>query len=149
LGVKIGPKSGMIRTDVELKESTKLKVSNTDFLDLLKRDSGKNTQQELEKLLQEIDSLGAALAEDLSLKTLKRYREAIKQFISYAIKGSIEVLDQSGIDIYGSPRSYKIIRKVDDSLEQLAQAILKRHEAQIEIVARVSEIRGLLVDLMG
>ena len=38
----------MIRTDVELKESTKLKVSNTDFLDLLKRDSGKNTQQELE-----------------------------------------------------------------------------------------------------
>jgi len=43
LGVKIGPKSGMIRTDVELKESTKLKVSNTDFLDLLKRDSGKNT----------------------------------------------------------------------------------------------------------
>ncbi|HPQ11007.1 MAG TPA: DUF327 family protein, partial [Bacillota bacterium] len=67
----------------------------------------------------------------------------------YAIKGSIEVLDQSGIDIYGSPRSYKIIRKVDDSLEQLAQAILKRHEAQIEIVARVSEIRGLLVDLMG
>src|SRR5690554_2591209 len=90
VGVKIGPKSGMIHTDVKLKDHTQLKVSNNDFMDLLKRDSRRNSREELEKLLQEIDRLGGTLAEDLSLKTLKQYRESVRQFIYFAIRGSTE-----------------------------------------------------------
>jgi len=147
--VKITPQDSMIRADVEFKDHTKVKGATSKFRDLLKQDPRESSRQELEKLLQEIDKLGANLAEDLSLKTLKEYRKSIKQFVYFALRGSSEVEDQSGIDIYGSARSYKIIKQVDDSLEQLAQVMLKKHEAQIEIVARVSEIRGLLIDLVG
>ena len=114
MGVKIGPKSGMIRTDVELKESTKLKVSNTDFLDLLKRIPvkipSKNWKNCCRRSMPWCGSCRRLIAEDP--EKVQGSHQAVHLLCH---QGSIEVLDQSGIDIYGSPRSYKIIRKVDDS----------------------------------
>lgn len=127
------------------------KVQKTDqnFMDMLKQEARDTTKEELEKMLLEVDQLGARLAEDLSLRTLKEYRDLVRRFIYLALKGAYSVEEEMGIDIFGSARSYKIVKKVDQSLEELASLMLKRHEAQLEIVSRVSEIRGLLVDLMG
>lgn len=149
MGVKIGRKDGVIRTELPANDHAKITGTRSSFMDMLKQESRGNNREKMEKLFIEIDKLGARLAEDLSLMTLKEYRESISKFVYLALRGSYEVKDQTGIDLYGSTRSYKIAKKVDESLEELAQIMLKKHEAQLEIVARVSEIRGLLIDLIG
>lgn len=150
MGVKIGRKENTgIDPRIFSNEHGKIKSTESNFMDMLKEEAKHSNREKLKKLLEEVDKLGARLAEDLSLRTLKDYRDLIRRFVYLALRGSYEVKEEFGIDIFGSTRTYKIVNKVDESLEELTQIMLKRHEAQIEIVSRVSEIRGLLVDLMG
>lgn len=135
----------------ELKVAKHQKVLSTEknFMGMLKEEAKNSSRDQLQKLLQVVDELGGRLAEDLSLQTLKAYRDSIRKFVYLAVRGPYEIKDEVGIDNFGSARSYKIVKKVDESLEELTQIMLKRHAAQLDIVARVSEIRGLLIDLTG
>ncbi len=150
MSVKIKRSDESIRGQ-ELKTTKHQKVLNTEknFMEMLKQEAKNSNRDQLQKLLKEVDELGGRLGEDLSLQTLKAYRDCIRRFVYLALRGSYEIKDEVGIDIFGSARSYKIVKKVDESLEELTQIMLKRHAAQIDIVARVSEIRGLLIDLTG
>ncbi len=46
-------------------------------------------------------------------------------------------------------KKYVIIRIVDDRLESLASHVLKGQADQLEILRRIDEIHGMLVDLTG
>ncbi len=150
MSVKIKRADESIRGQ-ELKAAKHQKILGTEknFMGMLKDEAKNANRDQLQKLLQEVDELGGRLAEDLSLQTLKAYRDSIRKFVYLALRGSYEIKDEVGIDSFGSARSYKIVKKVDESLEELTQIMLKRHSAQLDIVARVSEIRGLLIDLTG
>ncbi len=139
----------IISPKIQPSEQYKIQGPDKKFMDMLKQEARHSNREQLEKLLKEVDQLGARLAEDLSLKTLKNYRDMVRRFLYIALRGAYSIKDEMGIDIFGSTRTYKIANKVDESLEELASLMLKRHEAQLEIVSRVSEIRGLLVDLIG
>ena len=52
------------------------------------------------------------------------------------------------LDRKGRHRVYGIIRRVDDALDELAQELLKDEKDHLSILAKVGEIRGLLLDIL-
>jgi uncharacterized protein YaaR (DUF327 family) len=42
-----------------------------------------------------------------------------------------------------------LVQVIDKKLEEMAAAIMRGQENQFSILAKIDEIRGLLVDLMG
>ena len=46
-------------------------------------------------------------------------------------------------------KKYVIIRVVDERLESLAAHVLKNQTDQMDILQRIDEIHGMLVDLIG
>lgn len=107
--------------------------------------------ESLESLLDEIHEAGEALKRDAVFGPLNGYKKAVRCFLRYILDRSIEVDEKQGLR---NPKTmqqkkYVMIRVVDEKLENLAASILKGQADQLEILRRVDEIHGLLVDLTG
>jgi uncharacterized protein YaaR (DUF327 family) len=50
-------------------------------------------------------------------------------------------------DYNGNSRSLKIIEQVDQSLVELADEVVNKESSTIDILAKIGEIKGLLINL--
>ena len=77
------------------------------------------------------------------------YRDAVKRFLKYALDRMIEVKEQiSGVNVLKRKR-FTVIKVIDQKLESLVWAVLQGQEAQMDILDRVDEINGLVVDVVS
>jgi len=105
-------------------------------------------QDEAEKLLDTVHSLGDELARKRTYTALKAYREAVQAFLAKVVHDSVDVEEQtSGTNILNRKR-FSILRVIDQRLERLARGMMESQGEQLELLQRVEEIYGMLVDLM-
>ncbi len=102
-----------------------------------------------EDLLDEVHEKGESLKKDALFGPLKEYKHAVKRFLRYIIDNCYEAAEKIGTR---NPRTmmqkkYLVIQVVDEKLESLATHVLKNQADQLDILQRVDEINGLLVDL--
>jgi uncharacterized protein YaaR (DUF327 family) len=105
----------------------------------------------VESLLDDVHEKGEALKRDSVFGPLNGYKTAVRKFLRYVIENSFEMEESLGIR---NPRTmqqkkYIIIRVVDERLESLAAHVLKNQSDQLDILRRIDEIHGMLVDLTG
>lgn len=101
----------------------------------------------VESLLDSVHDLGGQLKKDPRRETLLRYKEAVKQLLGFVVKNGIEVRDHvSGHNIMRRKR-FSVVTVIDERLERLGAGVLESQRDQIEILRKVDEIYGLLVDL--
>jgi uncharacterized protein YaaR (DUF327 family) len=116
----------------------------------------------IQELLDEVHSSGDKLKKKPFPEEVKQYKRAVRNFLHYIIENSYGVEKQIGIpnslkngfrEPRGSPRalerkSYLVIQVVDQKLERLAAGIMAGQVTQLEILATVDEITGILVNLL-
>jgi uncharacterized protein YaaR (DUF327 family) len=107
-----------------------------------------DTTQSLDSLLDGVTELGDELKKNASLEAIKAYKQAVRRFMSKVIRESYETKETVTGMGFKKRKKYTMIRVIDDKLEQLAMGILHHQKDQLEILRRLDEIRGLLVDLM-
>ena len=106
---------------------------------------------------------GAALAQRPFPPEIQAYREAVRDFVHYVVENSFDTEEQTslfrrgklssgaGTPAPGDPlkmKKFTLIKVIDERLEKMAAGILRGQSAQLEILAKLDEIKGLLVDLM-
>lgn len=97
--------------------------------------------------LDQIHRLGERLSKEQTWSVLQEYREAVRAFLRSVAAGATDVEEHvSGTNILNRKR-FTLIRTVDQKLERLAAGMLQTQQSQIELLRRVEEIQGLLVDL--
>jgi len=102
----------------------------------------------LEELLDEVSESGERLHESQSLENIRAFRESVKRFLGYVVKHALEVDEHvSGANIL-KRKKFTLVKVIDRKLESLAAAVLAGQADQMEILRRVDEIRGLVVDLV-
>jgi uncharacterized protein YaaR (DUF327 family) len=105
-------------------------------------------REALQTLLDEVHSAGDALKHRPFPNEIKRYKQAVSDFLRHVVENSYALTEQtSGINLL-KRKKYTLIQVLDHKLEQLAAGILAGQTAQIELLARIDEISGLLVDLL-
>ncbi|MEE8441273.1 MAG: YaaR family protein [Spirochaetia bacterium] len=102
---------------------------------------------EAAELLDAVFESGDNLKDHTDLGSLRAYKDAVRRFLSVVVKRGIDVeQQQSGADVLKRKR-YTLIRVIDDKLERLAAAMISNQRSQMELLARIDEINGLIVDL--
>ena len=71
----------------------------------------------------------------------------IQEFMNEVVSRSHKFSRENFLDRRGRHRVYGIIRLVDEKLDELAQELVKDERDTISILAKVGEIRGLLLDI--
>lgn len=104
-------------------------------------------QQALTLMMEEIESQGNRLAKHHDIRDMKRYRSLVKGFLNEIVSRSHAFSRENFLDRRGRHRVYGIIRLVDETLDELAQELVKDEKDHLAILAKIGEIRGLLLDI--
>jgi len=113
-------------------------------------------------LMDEVRSAGDTLKSRPLPEEIMRYKQAVRSFVNYVVKNNYSVDREEGLPNFlkpgfsgrrGTPeamkgKEYTKIQLIDRKLEDLAAMLLSSQIRQMELVSRLEEIRGLLVDLL-
>ncbi|HUW41427.1 MAG TPA: YaaR family protein [Rectinemataceae bacterium] len=100
----------------------------------------------LEKLMDLVHEAGDRLKENPTVDLVQGYKRAVRDFVHYVVEHSY-ALERKESRRKLDQRIYFRIAVVDDSLEKLGAEILRNQRDKLEILRRVDEINGMLVDL--
>ena len=105
--------------------------------------------ERLNLMMEEIVMQGDKIVKRMDVRDMRRYRTLIKDFMNEIVNRSHKFSRENFLDRRGRHRVYGIIRIVDEKLDELAQALVSEECDKIAILAKVDEIRGLLLDILA
>jgi uncharacterized protein YaaR (DUF327 family) len=140
---KAGKGRGLFRTVLgkaidETKESAAASAAPAEF-----------SQAALEELLDGVHQAGDKLKENPNVELVQAYKKAVRDFIHYVVDRSYTVEQKTSGRSILKRNVYFRVSVIDKSLEKLAAEILRNQRDNLEILRRVDEINGMLVDLLS
>ena len=141
-------KVNQITQPTQVEQSQQVQASDGTFKFMLASNIGEaELQQKLSDLMSQITIEGEKLAKRRDVKDMKHYRGLVKEFLNEIVSRSHSFSRENFLDRRGRHRVYGIIRLVDENLDQLAQELMKDEKDNMEILNKIGEIRGLLLDI--
>lgn len=104
-------------------------------------------QAKVDALMMDITAQGERIARHMDIRDLKKYRGLIKDFLNEVVYRSHKFSRENFLDRRGRHRVYGIIRKIDETLDQLAEELMLDEKDHLAILSRIGEIEGLLLDI--
>lgn len=127
---------------------TQVQQSNDEFKFMLtSKIEEAGLQERLNQMMQEITQQGDRISKKMDIRDMRRYRTLVKDFMNEVVNRSHKFSRENFLDRRGRHRVYGIIKRVDENLDLLAQELVKEEKDHIAILARIGEIRGLLLDI--
>lgn len=124
-------------------------VEESDFkFTLLSKIGEGELQTKLNNMMQEINVQGDKISKHMDIKDMKKYRELIKNFINEVVTHSHKFSRENFLDRRGRHRVYGIVKLIDKNVDELAQELLKEEKNHLNILGKIDEIKGLLLDLV-
>ncbi|MDR2029835.1 MAG: DUF327 family protein [Treponema sp.] len=106
------------------------------------------SEEALRELLDDVHSFGDELKRRPFPEEIKQYKRAVRNFLHYVVENGYTIEERtSGVNLK-KRKKFTLVQVVDRKLESLAASILANQVSQIELLARIDEIAGLLVDLL-
>ncbi|GHT95519.1 hypothetical protein FACS1894141_4280 [Spirochaetia bacterium] len=106
------------------------------------------SEETVKALLDDVHDSGDKLRNRPFPEEIKQYKQSVHNFLRYIVDNGYAIEEHtSGANLL-KRKKFTIVQVVDHKLEQLAAGILSGQTAQIELLARIDEIQGLLIDLL-
>lgn len=106
------------------------------------------SQAEIEELLDAVHETGDRLKENPSIDLVQAYKKTVRDFVHYVVERSYAVEQKTSGRNVLKRNIYFRVSVIDESLEKLGAEILRNQRDNLEILRRIDEINGLLVDLL-
>ncbi|RJX36795.1 DUF327 family protein [Paenibacillus pinisoli] len=129
-------------------DSSMKPVQPTSFADVMVQQDAQRTQEQLNQKLQDIHRQGDRLAKNMTVRELMLYRQMVKQFLEDTIRRGVGLKEVRGFDRRGRVKRYKLLDEIDATLVTMAEDLLDSEEGRIELLNKIGEIRGILINLM-
>jgi len=139
--------SGIIQTSGPQVRSSE-DVGNSAFRRTLTDLSNEMYTARLAEMKQAIDKQGERLADRVDVRELEKYRRLIREFLDEIVSNGYTFSREDAYAARGKHRYIATVKIVDEKLDALGKEVLKEHADKIEVLNKIDDIRGLLLDLM-
>lgn len=129
-------------------DSSMKPVQPASFADVMVQQDAQRTQEQLNQKLQDIHRQGDRLAKLMTVRELMLYRQMVKLFLEDTIRRGVGLKEVRGFDRRGRVKRYKLLDEIDATLVTMAEDLLDSEEGRIELLNKIGEIRGILINLM-
>ncbi|WP_322925176.1 YaaR family protein [Paenibacillus campi] len=146
--MKINPGYPPLKSNSVLSETPTKTVQQKNFSDVLQNHGTQATNDEIQRQFKAIQLQGDRLAKSMTLRELKAYQMLVKRFLEDTVRRGVKLKDTQSFDRRGRSRKYKLLDEVDSTLLSMAEELLSSEEGRIELLQRMGEIRGMLVNLL-
>lgn len=107
----------------------------------------KSHREDLDLLMKEVTKKAEKLAKSCTIQDLRDYKRSVREFLKETMGKAYQAQDGMGWDSAGKHKLFILIKKVDERLEELSIELIQDQKDNLELLNRLDEIRGLLVDM--
>lgn len=101
-----------------------------------------------EKLYDDVHRAGQRLLDEKTYSAAQAYREAIQLFLRKVMPDANTIeIRESGHGILSRKRYY-LLTEINRSVDRLVTGVLQTQHRQLDILRRLEEIQGMLIDLL-
>lgn len=131
-----------IRKDTTLNNTQSAKFGQM----VVKHDQRMQTET-MTKLLGDISTAGDRLARSRNLRDMAKFKMLIRKFLHEAVDFGMGLKQSHTWNRFGEGRKLKIVETIDEKLVELAEEILNQEKSSIDLLDKIGEIKGLLINL--
>lgn len=143
---KIGMNNVQNIKDINLKGRPNV---NETFKQKLTEIEQEHIREELKTLYKEIETQSGKLRDKLFIEDLVQYKKLVKEFLDITINNSHVFYKENSLDRRGRHRVYSLVKKVDNELDELTKDFLDIESNRINILNRLGDIKGMLLDIIA
>jgi uncharacterized protein YaaR (DUF327 family) len=121
--------------------------ASTTFTDVIASKRQNAALEKMNGMMKDIKTQGEKLSEHRSIDDLRKYKKMVKEFMEEAVNSGLQLEEQRGFNRRGRTKVYKIVKEVDSRLTQLANEVINKEKSQLDILGKVGEIQGLLINI--
>jgi uncharacterized protein YaaR (DUF327 family) len=105
--------------------------------------------QELEVFLKRLNAQGQKLSQTLSVEDLIDFKNMVKSFLKSTLGKSRTMQEETIWDFRGQPKIMARVTKINQALEEFGEQVLSSQAEPLKILAKIDEIKGLIIDLFA
>ncbi|AYC30715.1 YaaR family protein [Paenisporosarcina cavernae] len=117
------------------------------FGQLVMKQEQRMQNDQITRLLGDISTAGDRLSRSRNLRDMAKFKMLVKRFLSEAVEYGMGLKQSHTWNRHGEGRRLKIVQTIDEKLVELAQEILDQEKSSIDLLDKIGEIKGLLVNL--
>ncbi|MCD7036625.1 YaaR family protein [Metabacillus sp. GX 13764] len=117
------------------------------FHEAVQKQENKLQIQQLNKLIGDLETAGAKLSKSRNFSDLAKFKGIVKRFINEAVDYGLNLKQSRSWDFSGNGRSLNVVQQVDRKLIDLTDEVVNKEKGSLDILAKVGEIKGLLINL--
>ncbi|MDR1117337.1 MAG: YaaR family protein [Oscillospiraceae bacterium] len=102
----------------------------------------------LQELIGDIDKQAAKLGKRADINEFVKYRKLIRDFMDEVISNGYEFSKENSFEARGRHRFFATVNTVNEKLDAMAKEVLESQSENINLLDKIDDIRGLLVDMM-
>ncbi|MFZ3591008.1 YaaR family protein [Bacillus sp. DJP31] len=130
------------------RQESKIQVNGQSrFGEIVQKQENKLHMEQLHKLMSEIGNQGDRLSRSQNFKDLAKYKSLVKKFVKQAVDFGMDLKQSHSWTASGHSRTLKTVEQVDQKLVELADEVVKKESKAIDILGKIGEIKGLLINL--
>ena len=103
--------------------------------------------EQITRLLGDISSAGERIARSRNLRDMAKFKMLIRRFLKESIESGLELKQSHTWNQVGEGRRLKLIETIDEKMIELAEALLDEEKTSVDLLAKIGEIKGLLINL--
>ncbi|WP_335872077.1 YaaR family protein [Bacillus sp. 2205SS5-2] len=135
---------GLDKVKIDQKETN---TSGKTFGRLVQKQDQKLHLEQLSKLLLDVGQAGERLSRSRNLKDLSKYKSLVKQFVKETVDFGMNLKHSYTWNQFGEGRKLKTIEMIDQELVQLSEDVINKEKESMDVLGRIGEIKGLLINL--
>ncbi len=105
-----------------------------------------NKRQNLLEITKEIFEQGELVASRCDISELEKYKDLLSSFFNELMEDSYQVNHETDSSM-SRRKIYSNVKKINTDIEKIASELLRGQKNQVEILACVEDIRGLILDI--
>lgn len=131
----------------KVKGKNNIPTESISFQEVMAKGRQQTVFDKLTKMVEEIEVQGKTLSENRTVDELRKYKKMVKQFMEEAVQNGLQLEEQRGFNRRGRTKIYKIVKEVDKKIIDLANDVLNKEKSKLDILSKVGEIQGLLINI--
>ena len=117
------------------------------FGKMVAKQGEKLQSEQITRLLGDISTAGNRIARSRNLRDMARFKMLVRRFLKEAVESGLELKQSHTWNQYGEGRRLKVVNIIDEKLLELSEALLDNEKTSIELLEKIGEIKGLLINL--
>ena len=103
--------------------------------------------EQITRLLGDISSAGDRIARSRNMREMAKFKMLVRRFLKEAVESGLELKQSHTWNQYGEGRRLKVVKTIDEKILELSEDLLDEEKTAIELLEKIGEIKGLLINL--